>query len=478
MNILIYSNIILWEDQFATTFELIKRFKRHNVYLLTCDKSLNSCPANPKKKLHICEICQKHESNYNKKLNIENISIGLKNIIFDEKKILNDIKNINSFENLISYHYEDLPIGELAASQFCSNEISHKLDDEFISKNKKKILHEIISGIKLFLSSKEIIKEKKIEKVYVWNGRRSSDGPVNYAAKNLDVPFKSYISDFNGKYYLIRAEKIHSYKERMNNFNKAFNYYKKKMSKNEKDKFFKNYIDIKKRGLFGKGSINYIDFTPNFKKKVNKKNLITFFTTSGFEYAGFNDWKSSIYIDQYDAIRKIINDLDLNQKYQFCIRHHPHLKDAGRIEKEEINEILKIKKNKLIQFSYDDDVDTYDILDNSIKIITFGSTISFEAYARKIPVITLAPSYDDQANFTYKPKNHKEVMTLINQEILPKESEKIISHALFFQKKFQQFKFKLTSKIDGKYYYQNNLLKEKINFLARLKIFFIKILFN
>ena len=478
MNILIYSNTILWDDHFATTFELVKRFQNHNVYLFTCDKSLNSCPANYEKLLHICETCQYYKYQYNKKLNVHNISLRLNNIELDKNQILKDIKKIKTFEDLTSYFYEDLPVGELAASQFCTNEISHKLDEEFILKNKREIFNEIVSGIKLFLRSKEIIKEKLIDKVYVWNGRRSSDGPINYAAKNLNIPFKSYICNRIGEYFLVRGEKIHSYKETMKKFDNAFNYYNKRMTKDKKNKLFNDYIDVKKDGLFKKGNFNYIDFTKNFKKKINKKNLITFFTTSGFEYAGFNDWKSSIYIDQYDAIRKIINDPNLNQSYEFCIRHHPHLKDAGKIEKDEINEILKIKKNNLIQISYDDDIDSYDILDNSIKIITFGSTISYEAYARKIPVITLSPSYDDQAEFTYKPKNHEEVIFFINQDILPKENKKSISHALFFQKKFQHFKLKELKKISGKYLYKKSLLKEKINFFTRLKIFTLKNFFD
>lgn len=479
MNILIYSNIILWEDQFASTFELIKRFKKHNVYLLTCDKSLNSCPANAKKLLHICEICQKHKSNYNKKLNVENISINLKDIKIDEKKISKDIDKIKNFEDLVSFYYYDLPAGELASSQLCSNETSYKLDDNFFLNNKKAIYFEILSAIKLYLSSKKIIKEKKIEKVYVWNGRRSSDGPVNFAAKNLKVAFKSYISDELGRYTLVRGEKIHSYTEKMKKFNDVYKYYENKVSENEKIEIFEEYLNLKKKGKFNRDKLGYNNnYTLNFKKKINKKNLVTFFTTSGFEFAGFSDWKSPIYLDQYDAIKKIILDTNLSKKFNICIRYHPHLKDAGKIEKNSINEIMNIKRENLIQVSYDDEIDSYDILENSLKIITFGSTISYEAYPKKIPIICLAPSYDDQAGFTYKPKSHEEVISLINTDIKPKENKKSISHALCNKKKFHSFGYKNLSNIDGKYLYKGNKLRLEFSFYFRLKNFLIKKIFN
>ena len=81
------------------------------------------------------------------------------------KKQIKSYSNKNKliwFEDLTSYFYEDLPVGELAASQFCTNEISHKLDEEFILKNKREIFNEIVSGIKLFLRSKEIISTQVI----------------------------------------------------------------------------------------------------------------------------------------------------------------------------------------------------------------------------------------------------------------------------------------------------------------------------
>ena len=261
----------------------------------------------------------------------------------------------------------------------------------------------------------------------------------------------------------------------MKKFNDVYKYYENKVSENEKIEIFEEYLNLKKKGQFKKENLGYSnDYTLNFKKKINKKNLVTFFTTSGFEFAGFSDWKSPIYLDQYDAIKKIILDTNLSKKVNLCIRYHPHLKDAGKIEKNSINEIMNIKKGNLIQVSYDDEIDSYDILENSLKIITFGSTISYEAYPKKIPVISLAPSYDDQAGFTYKPKNHEEVISLINRDIKPKENKKSISHALFYKKKFHSFRYKNLSNINGKYLYEGSKIRPEFSFFFKLRNFLIK----
>jgi len=469
---------MLWKNQIPTIFELASRFKNHKVYLLTCDASLNSCPANAYKKLYLCLNCKNSKDDYLKKLNVENISLKLNDIKIDEKKILSQIKYIKNFDDLTSFYYKNVPIGELVSSQLCDNQQSHELDSDFFA-NKKDILNaEILSAIKLYLRSKNIIEEKKIEKVYVWNGRRPSDGPVCYAAKNLKIPFKSYISNELGRYLLVRGEKVHSYTETMKEYDKTYKYYKNKISDKEKKEIFEEYINLKRTGNLKKEDFLHQDFTPNFKEKIRKKNLVTFFTSSGFEFSGFKDWKSPIYSDQYDAIKKIIFDPNLNKDINLCIRYHPHLEKAGQIEKNRIQEILKIKKKNLIQVSYNDKVDTYDILENSIKILTWRSTIAYEAYSKKIPVISLAPSYDDYAEFSYKPKNYDEVISMINNKLVPKVSEKIINHALVFKKKLYAFKYKDIINKDGKYFYKNEKIKTKLSILFKLKILLIKNIFN
>ena len=469
---------MLWDNQIPTIFELISRFNKHKVYLLTCDTSLKSCPANAFKKFYLCLNCKNLRNHYLEKLNVENISLKLNKTKINEEEILNQTRNIQDFNDLTSYRYENVPIGELVSSQLCDNEQSYILDNNFFLNKHEIINSEILSAIKLYERSKNIIKEKKIEKVYVWNGRRPSDGPVNYAAKNLSIPFKSFISNEKGRYHLVRGEKVHSYTETMKEFDKTYNYYKNKISVQEKEEIFKEYINKKKTGSLKKENFLHEDFTCNFKKKIDKKNLVTFFTSSGFEFAGFNDWKSPIYSNQYDAIKKIIFDPNLDKNINLCIRYHPNLQKAGRSEINIIQEILKIKKKNLIQISYDDEIDSYDILNKSLKVLTFRSTISYEAYAKKIPVISLGPSFDDYAGFAYKPKNHDEVISMINNNLIPKVSEKSINHALMFKKKLYAFRYRSVSNINEIYYFKNKKIKPALSFLFKLKIFLIKKIFN
>ena len=206
----------------------------------------------------------------------------------------------------------------------CDNEKSYTLTDEYIKANKNKILNNINSGINLFNETLSKIKQHKIEKIYAWNGRRASDGPVVYAAEYRNLPFKSFVSQEPKRYTLSRGTKIHDLKyikRRINNFIK---YISKKNINFEKS--YRNYILNKITGLAGFGNYGYENFIKkNNLIKTNEKNFVIFFTSSSYENAGFSDWDSRIYLDQYQALEKIIKDQRL-KNLKIFIRWHPLLK--------------------------------------------------------------------------------------------------------------------------------------------------------
>lgn len=59
MNVLIYTNVYLWEQHLSETLEIIQSHleSRDNVYLFGCDKTLISCPPNHAHEPSICKSC-------------------------------------------------------------------------------------------------------------------------------------------------------------------------------------------------------------------------------------------------------------------------------------------------------------------------------------------------------------------------------------------------------------------------------------
>ena len=84
---------------------------------------------------------------------------------------------------------------------------------------------------------------------------------------------------------------------------------------------------------------------------------------------------------------------------RIIIRWHPLLKNAGIIEKERVKEIIKVKAKNVRHVRYDEDINSYSILKNANKVITFGSSIVFEADYFKKPIISLTETPYDGLNF-------------------------------------------------------------------------------
>ena len=115
MNVLIYTNVYLWEQHLSETLEIIQSHLEtgDNVYLFGCDKTLISCPPNHVHELSICKSCNIQKKYLiNKLLNNQVKEVKLE---LDNKQYIGaNFKNLNSF---LKYKYRNfLPVGELSLS--------------------------------------------------------------------------------------------------------------------------------------------------------------------------------------------------------------------------------------------------------------------------------------------------------------------------------------------------------------------------
>ena len=103
---------------------------------------------------------------------------------------------------------------------------------------------------------------------------------------------------------------------------------------------------------------------------------------------------------------------------KIIIRWHPLLKIAGTIEKQRAEDIIKIKVKNVRHVRFDENISSYNILLNADKVITFGSTIVFEADYLKKPIISLTETPYDDLNFFHKPSSHEEAINLIKKKLI------------------------------------------------------------
>ena len=128
MNILFYNNTYLWNNQSVISLELAERFKKHQIFFLTCDETLFSCAANPEKIKNICKTCLVNKDKTLKNLKKQN---NFQELILSRKINYNKFSfKLKDFYQLREIYYKNMPIGELVISQICDNEKSDYLSQE------------------------------------------------------------------------------------------------------------------------------------------------------------------------------------------------------------------------------------------------------------------------------------------------------------------------------------------------------------
>jgi len=185
------------------------------IYFLSCDGALHSCPANPTHNPGKCYACVRQTSySIERLLPNQCINIKLDSLSHPEIKTSLDECRFETLTELASYKYRDLPIGELVASQLVD-----ELRDVFypLENLQKRVKGEIELAVSLYHQGIKILQTHKINRVFVWNGRRPSDGPLLYAAWDLGLEYYSYISGTKqGTYYVFPDLMVHAIEAQKN----------------------------------------------------------------------------------------------------------------------------------------------------------------------------------------------------------------------------------------------------------------------
>ena len=178
MKVLIYSHVSNWEIHHAETIELALKHidLGDDVYILSCDGALTSCPSNPLHNKFLCISC-KAQTKYTmmKILRGQAKDFRLK---LRENSI--KVPYFSTLEELKALRLYDVPFGELVTSQLVDDARDCYIKVEDIRPRIENLLQ---NSIALYTEARKIIRESGAEMVYVSNGRRCSDGPVCYAVQ-------------------------------------------------------------------------------------------------------------------------------------------------------------------------------------------------------------------------------------------------------------------------------------------------------
>jgi len=294
-----------------------------------------------------------------------------------------------------------------------ANEITTLTKNRDINLNKNKSLVRILveSYLQVYNAVTNFIIVNSVERIYLYNGRFLHERAVWDAARNQGVQVVLFETTRNR--YFLREEGFHS---RINNQKVMLEHWENSDLNLKKrlelgSKYFSE-LRSKSRPFFTDTKIDL---------KIGKPYFV-YFSSSDDEAVGFWDEWNEPLGEQIECVRRLQKIFDSQKRYELIVRLHPNLKNKSDNQKLGWSTIKDSESSRVI--GPEEPVSSYELLDNSVASITFGSTIGLEsAFALKpslviadcgydlLGVVDKATSWTDVSNWIFK--NHK-----INEEEL------------------------------------------------------------
>jgi FkbM family methyltransferase len=401
----------------AETIELVHSlFNRGDqIFLLTCRGALVSCAANPSHDRYLCFRCTL-QSDYSSK-NLLPHSINHLTLTLDLEVTEDNVLEFTSIEDFTKYTFKGVPLGRMALSQLVDDYSDIFLPLKILN---TKGIALILNGQKLYLAALDVFKTNKIQEVYVWNGRRVSEGPILYAAKALGLKHFAYISGSEpNKYLLIKGLGVHSISARTKYILEVLSDLSNSRDAVSLRSAAKSFYELQEfgiqRDLAARKFIDNKTFMPDGIFRTNNLIKLAVFTSSFWEMVG-NPEHVEVpldFQDPYKTIEKLLFNDQIMNNTEIVVRWHPNLRNAGEIEKNEMLRIIKISHPNITHVMPESNQDSYQILNEADVILTNGSTIGVEASYRRKPSILAGFAVYQGIGATHEPANFEQLVDLI-----------------------------------------------------------------
>lgn len=408
MKILIYSPIAIYSPHFETELEIaLQEFNEGNeIFFLGCRKNLKSlCPELFRNK-SACDFCQSRYKNGLKKIKQTN----LKEVQWPEILKVDFSFNINTIDELKSFKYKNVDIGMGVLSTLIS--ILREPVIEF-EKYKNYFEESIRDSIQMIDSFEVLLEESDFDKVYLFNGRMALFRPIMRVLQNKNIDF--YVHERAGsgtKYSLTRKTYPHDLE----------------VKKLEVLETFEEIVDtdkVQKAKQWYMDRRNKIDQNwPSFVKGQQENKLpldfsraerkIAIFISSEDEFECIDGWQNPLFENQNAAIEFIAKNS--SPDILFFVRIHPCLIGVNNLQTQELEKFRTYKNIILIDAA--DTVDSYELMEKSEKVISFGSTMGIEANFWKKASVSIGRSLYEHLGGCYIPKDKEELIKLIEDSEL------------------------------------------------------------
>ncbi len=309
------------------------------------------------------------------------------------EKFISQTRSMKSISELKELNYLDINPGPALANEITNLTKNKEID---LLSNQTLIGKLLLSYLEVYSATKIEIQNSGIDRVHIFNGRFLHERAVWDCAKNLQI--ETLIFETTRNRYFQRTEGFHS---RTSNQKYMLDHWSNS-SDSEETKFeigSKYFGELRgKNNPFQVQQINSVAPTKDF---------FVFYSSSDDESVGFwDEWHEPLG-DQIEVIQKLQEIFELQEDLNLVIRIHPNLKNKSSAAIANWSVIKSKNYSRVVGPT--EKVSSYELLDNCVGVISYGSTLGLEAAFSSKPSLVLADSGYDLLGVVDKAKNWKEV---------------------------------------------------------------------
>lgn len=439
--VIFFNSHVTWPSHYETELELMQLHLNQGdeIIQISCNSELSVCDINHEGNILKCIDCiaKRTKALHSLSGHVEEKSIS-EFLTPEHIELIKSIKfEFNSLQELQKIKFQNFFVGYGVGSSILTITKNTEFD---VEKYRELIVSFLQNGIATFLAFNNILEVEQPERVYNFNGRFTMNRAVFRACLDHNIDIFNHERGHDIYHYELYKNHLPQDREE---FQRKVKYKWEEAKNSDKIKIAENFYTDRAKGKpqswYSFTQLQSNDLLP-VSWEQNKKNIIIF-TSSEFELVSSGDlWKNNLYKKQIFGIEQIIKSLKSNDDIRLYIRLHPNLINA---DADETQRFLNLKEEGVGVILPDSQIDSYALLKNADKIITFGSSIGLEATYWGKPSILAGPSFYDELDACYQPKSHEELIEMAKRTLLPKEQTGALKYGYFmntFGIPFQYYK--------------------------------------
>lgn len=386
-----------------------------HVTLLACNAHLAACDINIDHLPGTCLSCISRRRIGVRKLSsrievLPMIRLGPK----DSEALASARTTFSDLDDLKSYNFRSFDVGYAVLSSLVSQT---RNPYPSLAQQAGSTRRLVLASLSVFLSVGRLLINEDFDRVYVFNGRFAPLRAVLRACQERGVD--CFLHDRGStieKYALYENCLPHEVKKTGERIQLAWD---TASDSSDRCDIASRFFSERASGI----SKNWVSFVnhqeqgrlPNTWNPDNHNVVI--YTSSEDEMVAISDeWQNPIYRDQVDGLERIVAGARGYPGLSVFIRMHPNLRNHMG---EDVKRAMALHGENIEVIPADSKVNSYDLLLNADRVLTFGSSIGIEATYWGKPSILAGNCFYRGLGSTYNPTSHDELMNLLTDTIEP-----------------------------------------------------------